>query len=119
MKKLFVILFITTAFLSSKSQNTSGWTSFDSTYQACLMARQSMLGEYASKEELKKATRLYAKSFQNLNIAIPGAGSKNRADISGHIQYFPSFFDSFVNFVFHTSIIVANFGKLVNKEFFP
>ena len=69
-------------------------TSFDSTYQACLLARRSLLGVTASKEEMKEASRLYAKTFQLFNIAIVDRSYNNIIPIKGHIVYLPSFFDS-------------------------
>lgn len=69
-------------------------TAIDSTYEACLLARRSMLGKTASKEEMKEASQLYAKTFQLLNIAVIDRSYTNLVPIEGHIVYLPSFFDS-------------------------
>lgn len=69
-------------------------TSIDSTYEACLLARRSMLGKTASKEEMKEASQLYAQTFQLYNIPIIDRSYTNLVPIEGHIVYLPSFFDS-------------------------
>lgn len=69
-------------------------TSIDSTYEACLLARRSLLGKTASKEEMKEASQLYAQTFQLFNIPIIDRSYTNLVPIEGHIVYLPSFFDS-------------------------
>lgn len=75
------------------AQNRTEWTPFDSTYQACLMARRSLQGKIASKEEMKEASRLFVKTFQLYNIPIIDRSYTDAVDIEGHIVYLPSFFD--------------------------
>ena len=77
----------------AQAQNRAAWTPFDSTYEACLLARQSLQGKIASKEEMKEASRLYVKSFQLYNISIIDRTSKDVVPTDGHIVYLPSFFD--------------------------
>lgn len=76
------------------AQNGILQTSIDSTYEACLLARRSMLGKTASKEEMKEASHLYAQTFQLFNIPIIDHSYSNLVPIEGHIVYLPSFFDS-------------------------
>ena len=76
------------------AQDRNAWTPLDSTYQACLMARRSLQGKTASKEEMKEASRMYVKTFQLYNIPIIDRSYTDLAEIEGHIRYLPSFFDS-------------------------
>lgn len=76
------------------AQNRKDWTPFDSTYQACLMARRSLQGKTASKEEMKEASRLFVKTFQLYNISFIDRSYTNEAKMEGHVRYLPSFFDS-------------------------
>lgn len=77
----------------AQEQNRVAWTPLDSTYEACLMARRSLQGKIASKEEMKEASRLFVKIFQRFNIPIIDRSYADAVDIEGHIVYLPSFFD--------------------------
>lgn len=94
MERFFLFLTITILPCLMWSQNRKEWTPFDSTYEACLLARRSLHGEIASKEEMKEASRLFVKSFQCYNITIIDNTYNNKLDNYGHIVYLPSFFDS-------------------------
>ena len=88
---LFLALFVLPYMVWA--QDRKDWTPFDSTYQACLMARRSLQGKTASKEEMKEASRLFVGKFQLYNISIIDRSYIDAVDIEGHIVYLPSFFE--------------------------
>lgn len=94
MKQRLVLLVVALFPIVTAAQGLSPKTSFDSTYEACLLARRSLQGKTASKEEMKEASRLYAKTFQLYNIGIVDGSYSNYVPNKGHIVYLPSFFDS-------------------------
>lgn len=97
MKQRLVLLVVALLPIVTAAQGLAPKTSFDSTYEACLLARRSLQGKTASKEEMKEASRLYAKTFQMYNIGIiDGTYSTGHVPNKGHIVYLPSFFDSLI-----------------------
>lgn len=94
MKKGLLHLVVALLPIMACAQGLAPQTSFDSTYEACLLARRSLQGKNASKEEMKEASRLYAKTFQLYNIGIIDGSYRNCTPNKGHIVYLPSFFDS-------------------------
>lgn len=75
------------------AQDRRVWSSLDSTYEACLLARRSLQGKTASKEEMMEASRLFAKNFQLYDMAIIDRSYDDKVKIEGHIVFLPSFFD--------------------------
>ena len=95
-RQLLLLAFIVLPYVTW-AQDRTEWTPFDSTYQACLMARRSLQGKIASKEEMKEASRLFVKTFQLYNIPIIDRSYTDAIDIEGHIVYLPSFFEGLTN----------------------